>query len=132
MRYGARDHSGSSLGKSRQERTNMSASERVLWELLRKDRTGFRFRRQVRVGPYLLDFYCGEASLCVEVDGEQHSLRKEADQRRDGYLAQAAILTYRVPSLDLFEADTAGQYRHIEEVVRLCEERSGRQGKALS
>jgi very-short-patch-repair endonuclease len=52
---------------------------------------------------YFLDFYCGEAMVCVEVDGELHALRTDRDEVRDRRLAEAGILTIRVPSLDLFD-----------------------------
>lgn len=79
----------------------MSVSERYLWSHLRKKRLGYSFRRQVPVGPYILDFYCGRAALCIEVDGEQHNLTKGRDDRRDGYLKNLGIETIRIPSLDL-------------------------------
>jgi very-short-patch-repair endonuclease len=62
-------------------------SELPLWRLLRDRRlSGFKFRRQVPVGPYIVDFLCVGAKLIVEADGSQHaeSLR---DNIRDAYLA---------------------------------------------
>src|SRR5271154_1407066 len=62
-------------------------SELRLWRLLRDRRlNGFKFRRQVPVGPYIVDFLCVGAKLIVEADGSQHaeSLR---DKTRDAYLA---------------------------------------------
>ena len=62
-------------------------SELRLWRLLRDRRlSGFKFRRQVPVGPYIVDFLCVGAKLIVEADGSQHaeSLR---DNVRDAYLA---------------------------------------------
>jgi very-short-patch-repair endonuclease len=64
--------------------------------------------------------------LCIEVDGEQHALTKERDEFRDSELAKLEIYTLRIPSLDLFE-DTSQKFSHwIREIVRLCEERTGR------
>ena len=62
-------------------------AELRLWRLLRDRRlSGFKFRRQVPVGPYIVDFLCVGAKLIVEADGSQHaeSLR---DKARDAYLA---------------------------------------------
>ena len=62
-------------------------SELRLWRILRDRRlSGFKFRRQVPVGPYIVDFLCVGAKLIVEADGSQHaeSLR---DNIRDAYLA---------------------------------------------
>ena len=50
----------------------MSKPERLLWGALRKNKLGLRFRKQHPAGPYVLDFYCDSARLCVEVDGESH------------------------------------------------------------
>jgi 2-isopropylmalate synthase len=64
-----------------------TASELRLWRLLRDRRlNGIKFRRQVPVGPYIVDFVCVGAKLIVEADGSQHaeSLR---DNVRDAYLA---------------------------------------------
>ncbi len=83
----------------------MGVSKRKLWEFLRKDQRGFRFRRQHPVGPYVMDFYCSDALLCVEVDGEQHEQRQDLDRRRDEYLASLGVLTLRIRSLDLFAED---------------------------
>ena len=61
----------------------MSLSEKVLWKDLRREELGFKFRRQHPVGGYFLDFFCVEARLIVEVDGEQHLIRAEHDFDRD-------------------------------------------------
>lgn len=104
----------------------MSTNERVLWAQIRKCKLGFNFRTQVRVSGYYLDFYCAEASLCIEVDGEQHQHRTAWDANRDRVLSEAGIHTLRIPSLDLFEGDGSPFSKWIDEIVRVCEERSGR------
>ena len=90
--------------------------------MLKDRRLGFRFRRQYAVGPYVLDFYCHEARLCIEVDGEQHADRDEADRKRDAFLADKGILTYRVPSNHL-PVQRSGVARYVQ---HLCVERSER------
>jgi very-short-patch-repair endonuclease len=61
-------------------------AERKLWLLLRDRRLdGFKFRRQVPFGPYILDFVCFEKKLVIEVDGGQHC-DSDADKSRDAYL----------------------------------------------
>jgi Protein of unknown function (DUF559) len=52
---------------------------------------GPRFRRQVPMDPYVVDLYCSEAKLIVEVDGEFHSERQEEDARRTACLERRAI-----------------------------------------
>lgn len=92
------------LSRARQGRKEMSASERVLWNLVRRDRLGFRFKRQVPVLDYILDFYCAEAWLCIEVDGEQHLLNAHYDSERDHKLEAKGIETLRIPLLWLYDA----------------------------
>ena len=98
-----------------------------MWNLLRRKRTGFYFRRQTPVGPYILDFYCAEAALCVEVDGEQHKSRVEADASRDQYLGARGIATYRIPTSDMFDDNGAGVLAHFEAIARLCRAHTGRE-----
>ena len=62
-------------------------SELRLWRLLRDRRlNGIKFRRQVPVGPYIVDFLCVGAKLIVEADGSQHA-ESVRDNVRDAYLA---------------------------------------------
>jgi very-short-patch-repair endonuclease len=62
-----------------------------------------KFRRQHPTGPYSLDFYCGDARLAIEVDGEAHRRgdRPAPDQARDNWLARAAIETMRIPANEI-------------------------------
>ncbi|RYG32535.1 DUF559 domain-containing protein [bacterium] len=124
MRMWARDHSEASRERSRELRRERSVSEKVLWEFLRKDRLGYRFRTQVRVGPYFLDFYCASAALCIEVDGEQHESRSYRDARRDAFLLQQGIRTIRIPSLDLFEKSGKALSGWIDLIQRECDIRN--------
>ena len=78
----------------------MSGSEKKLWARLRRDALGVRFRRQVPVGPYVLDFYCPAAKLVVEVDGPLHA--QVADAKRDAFLEGLGMRVIRVPSFELF------------------------------
>ncbi len=70
------------LARCRELRQNATDAERLLWHLLRnRHLAGAKFRRQHPVGPYILDFYCAQARLAIELDGGQHS--EAAQQRRD-------------------------------------------------
>jgi very-short-patch-repair endonuclease len=63
-------------------------AERRLWRLLRDRRlSGLKFRRQVPVGPYIVDFLCVAARLIVEADGSQHA-ENARDEVRDAYLTR--------------------------------------------
>ena len=86
---------------ARKLRRELTKPERLLWWALEGDKTGFHFRKQHAAGPYVLDFYCDRARLCVEVDGSSHELTHEHDAVRDRYLEQWGILTLRVPARDV-------------------------------
>ena len=85
---GGFDFSG--LVKQAQEmRKNPTPAEEVMWEILRDRRfLNLKFRRQHQFGDYIVDFYCHEKRLVVELDGPVHSAheRMRIDQKRDGYL----------------------------------------------
>ena len=73
--------------RARALRANATDAERRLWSRLRqKQIDDFRFRRQQPVGPYIVDFFCPEASLIIEVDGGQHAIREAEDKARTLWL----------------------------------------------
>jgi len=55
-------------------RKNETNSEKILWTQIRKMRLGYKFRRQVSIGYFVVDFYCKDLSLAIEVDGSIHNL----------------------------------------------------------
>ena len=55
---------------------------------------GLKFKRQLQLGPYIVDFVCFDEKLVVEVDGSQHA-ESEKDARRDAYFAEAGYRTLR-------------------------------------
>ncbi len=61
-------------GFARKMRSEPTEVERIIWRLLRAKRlAGFKFKRQVPVGPYIVDFVCFHRRLVVELDGSQHA-----------------------------------------------------------
>ncbi|OGC85422.1 MAG: hypothetical protein A2142_02200 [candidate division Zixibacteria bacterium RBG_16_48_11] len=68
------------LQLARQLRRSMTLAEKKLWSLLRQNKLGAHFRRQVPIGPYVADFYSRHAKLVLEVDGSQH-LQEEHIQK---------------------------------------------------
>ncbi len=95
-----------------------------MWERLRDNKIGFKFRREHPVGSYRLDFFCREAMLAVEMDGDQHD--PERDAPRDAALAELAILVYRVPNVEYLMIGDSRTTDHLAAITKLCEERSGR------
>jgi very-short-patch-repair endonuclease/Fe-S-cluster containining protein len=83
---------------ARHLRRNQTEEETELWRSLRGRRfAGFKFRRQHTVGDRILDFYCADAKLAVELDGVQHGLLEgiQRDETREKYLAEQGIETVR-------------------------------------
>jgi very-short-patch-repair endonuclease len=79
---------------ARNLRRGQTAEEKELWRALRGHRfAGFKFRRQHISGEHILDFYCAEAKLAVELDGFKHGLPAEIhkDQAREKCLAEQGI-----------------------------------------
>ena len=76
-------------------RRSMTQPEKALWSLLRRDQLRLHFRRQHAIGPYILDFYCAVARLCVEVDGPAHADQIANDERRTRWLAAQGIRVLR-------------------------------------
>jgi very-short-patch-repair endonuclease len=92
--------------RARRLRREMSLPEVILWRHLRGHHlAGLRFRRQHPIGPYILDFYCAEVSLCVEVDGYTHdnSAAVAHDEERTRWLDQQGIRVHRVLASDVLD-----------------------------
>ena len=66
--------------------TPTDAERRLWWRLRNKQLDGFRFRRQQPMGPYVVDFFCPEASLIIEIDGGQHDANQAQDALRTRWL----------------------------------------------
>ena len=83
---------------ARQLREQQTEPESTIWFLLRDRRfQGLKFRRQHAVPPYVLDFYCEELKLTVELDGGQHNADSEQvrDEQRSAYLNSLGIEVVR-------------------------------------
>jgi very-short-patch-repair endonuclease len=82
--------------RARRLRGDQTPSETRLWEALRGSRfEGWKWRRQVPVGPFIVDFLCLEAAVAVELDGGIHAERVEYDARRDAYLRARGLQMLR-------------------------------------
>lgn len=81
---------------AREMRHGMTDMEALLWKLLRNRRVaGAKFRRQHPVGRYILDFYCDEKKLGIELDGGQHGDAIAYDEKRDEWLRMQGIRILR-------------------------------------
>ncbi len=90
---------------ARTMRKNMTGAERKLWSALKgRALSGYRFNRQVELGPYIVDFLCREKKLIVEVDGVTHGDGHEviADKRRAEFLETGGYLVFRAWNIDIY------------------------------
>jgi very-short-patch-repair endonuclease len=93
------------LSKARVLRSNMTRAEIILWSRLRSKKVnGYKFRRQQPLFEYVVDFYCHELKLIIEVDGEIHSEKTRYDSKRDNILK---INGYHIIRFTNFEVETA-------------------------
>lgn len=111
--------SQSSIAKARALRRKMTVAERKFWSLVRDNRLGVKFRRQVPFGPYIVDFFCFSAKLVVELDGSQHyrAEGKEYDFHRDEFLKAHGLTVLRFSNEEFF-ANQEGICQVILEQVR--------------
>jgi len=88
--------------RTRQLRHDSNWPERIVWGVLRGGRLGgLKFRRQHPIGPYVVDFYCHDVQLVVEVDGASHEDRLAHDRKRTAYLEQQGLRVFRVTNQDV-------------------------------
>mgnify|MGYP003349887288 CR=1 FL=1 len=100
-------HNASELTDARRElRRNATRAEAVLWACLRKSQLdGKKFRRQHSIGPYIVDFYCPECRVVVELDGEAHAnpLAQERDAKRSEFLTRLGVTILRFDNDQVFK-----------------------------
>jgi very-short-patch-repair endonuclease len=86
--------------RARDLRNNMTKVEWFVWSRLRGRQVGgYKFRRQVPIGPYFADFACLSARLAIEIDGEAHG--DERDHRRTAWLERAGYRVLRFAASDV-------------------------------
>ena len=103
-------------GFAKQLRSNATDAERRLWSILRAGRMGAKFKRQVPLEGYVLDFVAFDAKLIVEVDGGQHA-ESVSDTRRDLHFAALGYRTLRFWNNDVL-SNLDGVHRAINDALR--------------
>jgi very-short-patch-repair endonuclease len=106
----------------RELRRGQTEAERAAWHLLRGRQLGLKFRRQYPIGGYLVDFYCFEPRLAIELDGAAHSQpsRMRKDRAKDDYLKSLGIRVLRLPN-GLVRQDPEGFVRKVREAAHTTE-----------
>ena len=90
------------LAKAKEMRGVPTEAEKLLWEYLRANQLGVKFRRQHPLGDYIADFVCLEKHLVIELDGKSHEETAEHDSLRDDTLALLGYKTIRFTNEELF------------------------------
>ena len=107
---------------ARELRRNQTETERLVWHHFRSRRFGkFKFRRQVTIGDYIVDFVCFDKRLIVELDGGQHSLRREYDAHRTAWLEAQGFRVVRYWNHDVlrdWETVAEAIWRALHDGVR--------------
>ena len=118
--------SGDSGERAKASRKEMSPPDIGLWLALRRKPDGLKFRKQHPSDPYVADFYCHEARLIVEVDGEAHGCgdRSERDAARDRWFLARGLHTMRIPARAVL-ADCDAVVRGVVDLAirRMAEDR---------
>jgi very-short-patch-repair endonuclease len=103
---------------ARKNRFKETESEKTLWnEVLRQKKLGVKFTRQKPVDRFILDFYCSELCLAIEVDGGYHQLQQGRDKNRDQFLKVCGITTLRFSDKDILENIDSVKQRIIDFIL---------------
>ena len=102
-------------------RKKLTVPERILWSRLRCQQLGTKFRRQQGVGHYIVDFYCAEFSLVIELDGDSHYSPEALvyDKQRDAFMQSRNIHTLRVANNEVIN-NLDGVLSHILQLLSLA------------
>jgi very-short-patch-repair endonuclease len=110
--------------KRRSLRNNTTYCEKIVWLHLRKRQLGYRFLRQYSVDHFVIDFYCPELKLAVELDGDVHNLpeQKEYDIARQKYLEKFGIKFIRITNEEFLGNPNKAFGKIEKKIISLVEE----------
>ncbi len=104
MHLGAYEHRRSHKRRARTLRHHSSKPERIFWAQVRqKNWRGYKIRRQVPIGPFIVDFLCHEAKTIIEIDGPYHEFTRAYDLARELYLERRGFHIIRFSNDDIVE-----------------------------
>ena len=105
------------MNTARELRKNMTPAEKKLWEALRGRRfRNHKFRRQVPINRFIVDFLCLQHMLIIEVDGEVHVEQKEHDEEREQFLRERNFKILRFQNEEI-EQNLDAVLDHIEQAI---------------
>jgi very-short-patch-repair endonuclease len=82
-------------------RKNSTLSEVLLWQQIKNKALGVQFHRQVPMLDYIVDFYCHELMLAIEIDGDSHLYKYNYDNKRQGDLEKEGVVFLRFTDIDV-------------------------------
>ena len=108
------------IDRAKKMSKNMTKSEQILWFNVLKSRklAGYKFVKQKQIFNYIIDFYCSELLLVIEVDGSSHDNKVEYDKQRDDFLRNCNLEIVRIGNIDV-ENNLKGVYAILLEIVML-------------
>jgi leucyl-tRNA synthetase len=113
--------------RARQLRNNQTDAESVLWQNIKNNQLGFKFRRQQVIGFNIVDFVCLDKKLIIEVDGEIHNYQKEYDDARTSELEKEGYKVIRFENRRVFSdiENVLSEIRHQLQVLPQGEDLGG-------
>ena len=109
---------------ARENRSNPTKAESRIWNKILRMRqfAEYKFLRQKPVGEYIVDFYCAELQLVIEIDGDSHSETAEYDAERTLYLNSLGLRVARFSNDDVLR-NIEGVYEELTEIITTFDER---------
>ena len=99
---------------ARKLRREQTEAENKLWEIVRAKKLGVKFRRQQVIDSFIVDFYCPEKRLIIEIDGDIHKGKKEYDKIREKILKSRRLKIMRLKNSDVLNNITEVKNKIIE------------------
>jgi very-short-patch-repair endonuclease len=104
--------------RAKKLRAEMTQAETILWKQLRTNKlNGLHFRRQQIIDSYIVDFYCHQHALIIEVDGNIHEFQKDYDANRETDLIARGFRIIRFANEEVYK-DLRGVLRKIVEACK--------------
>ena len=99
-------------------RRNITLSEKILWTSIRNRKLKYKFRRQYGIGNYIVDFYCPEIKLAIEIDGDSHCFKNaiDYDKNRTKYFNDLGIKVVRYTNNDIKNNLQAV----LDDLIKIC------------
>ena len=119
------------VARARELRRNATDAEKLVWRALRSSLPQFKWRRQMPIGPYFVDFACFAEKLVIELDGGQHAEAVEQDAARTRFLEAQGYRVIRFWNNDVL-GNPDGVIVRIAEALSTSPSRSQAAGPSLS